>query len=262
MLSIATDYARDTGDPSSYLKHIAEAGFSHIHWCHQWNTDFLCSRWEVEQIQKWLGECGLQLLDLHGSAGCEKGWASPQEYQRLAGVELVRNRVEMTAALSADVVVMHVPADPDSAAVRRSLDALEPFCRERNVRIAIENGSFPTIQRLLSEYSPEYLGLCYDSGHGHKDGDGLDHLDGLKDRLICVHCHDNDGAGDDHNLLFLGTVDWNRLARIIAESAYTKCVNMEVGMARSGVQDERAFLSKAFETGVAFSRMIAACRRA
>ena len=41
MLSITTDYAKDVGDPSPYLRSIAEAGFSHLHWCHQWNTDFL-----------------------------------------------------------------------------------------------------------------------------------------------------------------------------------------------------------------------------
>lgn len=34
-LSITTDYAKDTGNPSKYLKDIVEAGFTHIQWCHQ-----------------------------------------------------------------------------------------------------------------------------------------------------------------------------------------------------------------------------------
>jgi sugar phosphate isomerase/epimerase len=256
MLSITTDYAKDTGDPSPYLRRIADAGFSYIHWCHQWNTDFLYSRWEIEQIQKWLEEYGLQLLDLHGSAGNEKNWGSSQEYQRLAGLELVRNRIEMTAHLSADVVIMHVPGDPDSIPVRKSLDALEPFARERNVRIAIENGNFEAIRKLLSEYDSGYVGLCYDSGHGNVSADGLDHLESIKDRLISVHLHDNDGTSDQHKLLFSGTVDWERLARIMAGSAYTKCVSMEVTMARTGIEDEGLFLAEAFETGTRFSRMI------
>jgi len=263
VLSITTDYAKDTGDPSPYLKHIAETGFSQIHWCHQWNTDFLYSKWEIEQIQQWLSEYGLQLLDLHGSAGGEKDWASPQEYQRLSGVELVRNRIEMTAELSADVVIMHVPHDPESVPIRRSLDELEPFARERNVRIAIENGSFEAIAELLGEYDPEYLGLCYDCGHGNIGAAaGLDHLESLKERLISVHLHDNDGTGDQHQLLFMGTVDWPRLARIMAQSAYTRCVSMEVSVRRSGIEDEMEFLKKAFETGTAFSRMIEESKRA
>ena len=151
---------------------------------------------------------------------------------------------------------MHVPADPDSVSVRKSLDELEPFARERNVRIAIENGSFEAIRRLLSEYSPEYIGLCYDSGHGNMGADGLENLESLKDRLISVHLHDNDGASDQHKLLFSGTVDWERLARIMAESDYTKCVSMEVTMARMGIDDEGVFLTEAFETGMRFARMI------
>jgi len=256
MLSITTDYAKDTGDPSPYLRHIADAGFSQIHWCHQWNTDFLYSEWEIEQIRKWLETYGLKLLDLHGSAGNEKNWASSQEYQRLAGIELVKNRIEMTSYLSAGVVIMHVPGDPGSVTVRKSLDALEPFARERNIRIAIENGNFEAIRKLLSEYDAQYVGLCYDSGHGNMNADGLDHLEYLKDRLISVHLHDNDGTSDQHKLLFSGTVDWERLACIMAKSAYTECVSMEVSMARMGIEDEGVFLAKAFETGQRFARMI------
>jgi sugar phosphate isomerase/epimerase len=211
----------------------------------------------MEQIRRWLEEYGLQLLDLHGSVGNEKNWASSQEYQRLAGVELVKNRIEMTSYLSADVTIMHVPAAPDSVPVRRSLDVIEPFARERNVRIAIENGNFEAIRKLLSEYSLDYVGLCYDSGHGNVDADGLEHLDSLKDRLISVHLHDNDGGSDQHKLLFSGTVNWNRLACIMVESAYTKCVSMEVTMARMGIEDERIFLARAFETGIKFDQMIA-----
>ena len=151
MLSVTTDYARDTGDPSPYLKRIADAGFSHIHRCHHWNTDFLYSRWEIEQIREWLEDYGLQLLDLHGSAGREKNWASEEEYQRLSGVELARNRIEMASYLSSDVIIMHVPGDPDSVPIQKTLDELEPTARERNVRIAAENGNFEAIGKLLSE---------------------------------------------------------------------------------------------------------------
>ena len=254
-LSVTTDYAKDTGDPSPYLKRIADTGFSHVHWCHHWNTDFLYSKWEIEQIQRWLTDYGLQLLDLHGSVGPEKNWASPREYQRLAGVELVQNRVEMTAQLGGRVMIIHIPDEPGSAPLRKSLDQLEAFARAKGVRIAIENGSFEAIQSVLQEYDPGYLGLCYDCGHGNH-GAGLDRLEELKDRLISVHLHDNDGVRDLHRLPFSGTVDWPRLARIMAESAYTKPVSMEVSMHNSEIEDEEVFLKQAFEAGTRFSRMI------
>ena len=68
--------------------------------------------------------------------------------------------------------------------------------------------------------------------------------------------NDNDGTGDQHNPLFSGTVDWSKLAKILSESEYTKCVSMEVTIGDSGIEDEAAFLDHVFETGTRFARMI------
>ncbi len=270
MLSLATDYLASSGNPGPYLRRIAEAGFSHIHWCHQWDTDFLYADSEVEQIVRWMREYGLALTDLHGSQGREKGWVAADEYARLAGVELVLNRVRMVARLGGDVVVMHLPSgpeateDPEGSAlhwerVHRTLDALEPPCRSYGVRIALENLNMPhfaTIRRVLDRYDAGFVGVCYDSGHGNLGGDGLAALDGMKDRLISVHLHDNNGAGDQHKLPFMGTIDWTRLAGILAASSYDKWISMEVSMTNSGFEDEGAFLQRAVEVGNRLTRMV------
>ncbi len=257
MLSITTDYAKvDKGDPSPYLRRIADAGFTHIHWCHHWNTDFAYTRPEIEQIGTWLVEYGLTLLDLHASVGPEKNWFSPKEYERQAGVELVKNRIEMAARLGSDVIIMHYPKEPRNKPVRRSLDELEGFARQHSVRIALENGSFDAVEPLLADYAPDYVGLCYDCGHGNLAPDGLDRLDRIKDRLISVHLHDNDGASDQHNLIFSGTVDWPRLAHILAGSAYRKPISSESNMGCAGITDETVFLAKAFDAGVRLSEMV------
>lgn len=269
MLSIATDYVAGRGCPEPYLRPLAEAGFFHIHWTHHFNTDFVYADCEIEQIASWLDEYGLKVNDLHASAGVEKNWISPLEYERLAGVELVRNRISMTAKLSSDVIVMHIPVEPQDSGenetfwtqIKKSLDVIEPYARDHGVRIAIENlypDNWQTLEKILSKYGPDYIGLCYDSGHGNLDicSDGLDSLDRLKDRLISIHLNDNDGSGDQHNPLFSGTVDWARLARILAESSYTKCTNMEITIHHSGIKDARIFLEKALETGMTFARMV------
>jgi sugar phosphate isomerase/epimerase len=273
MLSMTTDYYQTTGCPRPYLKRIAEAGFSHVHWCHHWNTDFLYSRSEIEQIGKWLKGYGLRLLGLHASAGQEKGWVSLRESERQAGLELVGNRIEMTARLGGRVIVLHVPKRPEAhmQAARfhhrllRSLDALQPVAEEHGVRIAIENmghDDFILIKKLLDEYPPEYLGVCYDAGHGNLDGKGLDHLDRIKDRLISVHLHDNDGAADSHDLLFTGSVDWGRLAPMLASSSYAGCIiSMESNMRGGGGMSQRDFLKEAFKAGRRFSRMIEGAKR-
>ena len=266
MLSMTTDYFMSSGCPEPYLRRIAEAGFTHVHWCHQWKTDFLYCDAEIRQIGQWLQDFGLGLTDLHASAGMEKAWVSEREYQRQAGVELVRNRMEMTARLGSDVIIMHLeePAEAGRAGAfwdqaHRTLDELEPAARQLGVRIALENGHFDTLERAFAWYGPAYIGLCYDSGHGNASK-GLNRLEQHKDRLISVHLHDNDGTADQHRLIFSGTVDWPRLARLIAESSYRKWMSLETTMANAGIRDEKEFLRQAFETGTAFSQMVDACR--
>ena len=261
MLSLTSDYAAGTGDPSPYIRAIGEAGFTHTHWCHQWNTDFLYSKWEIEQIGLWLEEAGVKLLDLHASHGNEKSWVSEKEYERLSGVELVKNRIDMTATLGGDVIILHHTSVPGPPPLKKSLDELEDFARKHSVRIALENGSFDSIEWALEHYDADYVGVCYDCGHGNMVDDGLDRLDKIKDRLISVHLHDNDGVSDQHQPPFMGTVDWPRLAQIIAASSYTKCVSMESATRAAGLDTEEEFLKMCFENGTRFSEMIEEARK-
>ncbi len=267
-LCMTSDYASGTGDPEPYLRRIADAGFTHVHWCHQWSTDFLYSKHEVEQIARWLDAFGLRLLDLHASCGREKRWTSPKTYERLAGCELVENRIDMTARLGADVIIMHIGERPEDEAaadalwdrLRRSLDRLEPYARKRSVRIAVENmgrDDFALIERVFAAYGPDYVGLCYDSGHGNMGGEGLAHLEAVKHRLLSVHLHDNDGSGDQHLLPFDGSVDWERLTDLLASSSYEKCLSLEISMRGYEGEEESAVLRRAWERGRRLTEMAA-----
>lgn len=289
LLSITTDYKADQGDPSPFLRAIAEAGFTHVHWCHQWNTDFVYRHTEIEQIGQWLQEYGLALADVHGSEGREKFWYSPQEYARLAGVELVKNRIDFAARLGADAVVMHAyPPTQDPALaplngliwdqLRKSLDALQPYAMTRGVRIALENlidfrgvaagavtqvaavDNFDLILQVYAAYPPEYIGFCYDSGHAILGHSRMDRLAPLMERLAVLHLHDNNGQADQHRLVFDGAVDWNLAATLIAAAPYTKPMSYEVSMRNAGIAEETGFLQQAYTTGARFADMVAAQR--
>jgi sugar phosphate isomerase/epimerase len=260
-LSMTTDYANvDTGDPAPYLRRIAEAGFTHVHWCHEWNTDRLYSDADIEEIGRYLAETGLSLLDLHSSVGPKRDWGSATKQTRQAGVELVRNRLNMTARLGGDAIIMHIPKWSAWEPLRLSLDEVEPDARRLGVRIALENGVLETVSSWLDLYGSDYLGLCYDSGHGNLVPDGLDWLERMQSRLICVHLHDNHGTSDEHNLIFSGTVDWPRLAGILAGSSYKKPISSESNMARSGITDEREFLARSYAACNRLSGMVAAAQ--
>jgi len=272
MSAAPSSYAADRCDPSPYLERLAQAGFTHVHWTNHWDSDFLYSRYEIAQIKRWLEADGLALQDLHGSAGTEKGWMSLEEYRRQSGVELVENRLRMTAELGGDAVVMHLPhlVDVPNAQwdqVCRTLDDLQPTAVACGVRIAIENYSsnrpedWDAIERVFGWYGDDYVGFCWDAGHANiGDCDGLTRAEGIIDRLLVTHLHDNDGSGDQHRIPFDGTVAWDRLAAAVARSPYRKPMTLEVGMRPPTYTEEEAFLERCLQIGHKLEAMVVAGR--
>jgi sugar phosphate isomerase/epimerase len=269
MLSMTSDFAGGRGCPEPSLTAIAEAGFTHVHWCHQWNGDFLYGDAEIEQIERWLKDLGLGVTDLHGTNGREKCWTSSREYERLAGVELVKNRVDMAARLGTDVVIMHIEPHEDDdvygetywTQLFRSLDELRSFAGNRGVRLAIELGDMEPIEKVLESYEPEFVGICYDSGHGNRRPDGPGWAKKHADRLLSIHLHDNDGSGDQHRIPFTGTVDWPRVIDAVAVSPYDKWISMECGMVNEPYKDKSEFLARAYEAGTKLAGMLEEARR-
>ncbi len=288
--AITSNYASSIGDPEPSLRRIAEAGFRHVMWAHNAWADYLYTKPEVDHVLRCLKRYDLEVVDLHCPTGREQRWGSPVEYQRLAGVELLKNRLDMASRLGCPVVVCHLPMEPAGEAERsrywdrqrRTMDALQPFAVERGVRIALENtlpGNFDTIEQYLSQYGPDFLGLCYDSGHGAArvdwPGNGLERLEKIAHRTIDFHLHDNDGTDDQHLPLFAGVVDWPRLARVMPVTDYGKAVvPMEVGLKGAGIDtqslkeqgthDEAAmarleadFLRQMFDLGQRFAALVA-----
>ena len=275
-IAINTDFLGGTRSPKERLKAIAEAGFTHLHWCHHWCTDFFYSRSELTQYAAWLREFGLQLLDVHGSAGDEKFWYSTEEYVRLAGVELVTNRIIMLRELGGTgSLIMHFPAVRDRAgfdpvpvmaqfeAVKRSMDSLMPVLEQYDVRMTVENlpsDTFELIGRLMADSPEKYMGITYDSGHGNiAEGKGMERLEPWKNRLQALHLNDNDGTKDQHQPPFYGTVDWRKMVKILSESpCAVRPLSFELSMCNTPFYEKeltvdqkpekiRAFLADAYD---------------
>ena len=247
-LAINTDIVSSKGDPELVLRLIAEAGFTHLHWCHHWASDFAYCEYEWAHYEGLFKKYGLKLLDVHGSANCEKCWWSPMEYCRKAGVLLVKNRAEMLARLQGTgSLMMHIPslrygytveqragAEKLFDQVRKSIDELLPDLEKLNVRLAIENtgnDTFEHIGALMKAYPRNLLGITYDSGHGNADScKGLENLEREKDRLMALHLNDNSREGDPHQPPFMGNVDWEKVVSIIAASPYDRPLSFELSM--------------------------------
>ena len=255
--------------------------------------DFHYGKHELAYIKSLLKQYNLRLLDIHGSQGVEKCWYSPVEYRRREGVDLVANRIRMLRELDGTgTVMMHVPhfgidtPAPDRAGISqsfdalcRSIDELMPLLDSTDTLIAVENmwrDSWETMESLLARYPANRIGICYDSGHANANGNKrLETLAKNKGRLEALHLHDNNGEGDQHQPPFYGTVDWTRLADILATSSYSRELSFELSMTHTpflkeglepGVkqpyENRLAFARDAFARCARFAEQVASARRA
>lgn len=296
MLALNTDIFNDNGAPEEVertLKLISEAGFSHVHWCHEWSGEYIYSSYEMEQIKEWLTKYHLKTKALHSPCGSShpmatyekfgrRNFASPCEYNRKAGVDQIKNRVDLAHMIGATEIVFHlyVPFETqkkDPVAIEtfytqfeKSLDELQPYCLEKGVRICLENLFDITPQcllesfdRLLSKYPKEFLGICLDTGHANMvwHEQFLDIFKHYQDRIYAVHIHDNLGVHDAHAVCGVGNVDWKAFIEFLAKSPYELPLVLELSDRHSQYKgDEKAVLQEAFEIGQQLTAYFEKCR--
>ncbi|MDO5746056.1 MAG: sugar phosphate isomerase/epimerase family protein [Actinomycetaceae bacterium] len=238
-VAITTDYGGETTSIEKLresLKAVADAGFSHIHWCNEWDSEYIYSNAEMLQIKSWLDAFGLQVEGIHASEGVHrpeiagkfhlrnryqnrKDYTSFDEFNRQAGVELILNRLQMANVFETDTIVLHMQlpyAEFTSQdfrekyyhAVKSSLHELEMNKERGHVKICIENmigtpndEQFKQFDFLFAEFSSDFLGFCYDIGHEHittdPNSEPFPFLSRYGNRLFAVHFSDNLGLLHD-----------------------------------------------------------------
>ncbi|MGF1698548.1 sugar phosphate isomerase/epimerase [Vibrio lamellibrachiae] len=308
-VALATDYSGQhttIAEMDACLKEISQAGFSHTHWCHDWDSSYIYAPSEIRQIAYLHKKYALKAKAIHGSCGGgwrrvhgvyrnrpfwddRKDYTSENEYAREAGVELIRNRVDLAYALNAGEVVLHMQLPWESFSesnqfknryfnqVFKSFDELQPYCLERGIKLAIENlpGEPNNLSKerfdlLFERYSSEYLGFCFDSGHAliMSEGDPLELLELYSHRLVAIHLHDNKGATkeellsdpmtsacDLHMTPLSGSLDWDRLAKFIAASTYSLPVCLE-SCFNEGSESRDLWLKRNLAVGIHLNNLI------
>ena len=295
MAAINTNYKNDIANIEAIeeqLKNIADAGFSHVQWCHDWLGEYVYSHIEMVQIKQMLEKYNFKLKGLHAAEGGvpgltqdgnldfghrfenRKNYTSLNEYNRLAGVELIQNRVDLAHIIEAKEIVLHMQLpyielreDEDFKKkyweqAFKTFDELKPYCRTRGVKIAIENllctpkqEQMDQFDTLFERYDFDFMGFCFDSGHGSMVcvDDPLFFAKRYKERIIALHLQDTDGIApeliedgmaalkhDKHALPFTGIINWDNLAKIVAKTPYKLPVTLEVHL-KSDTYDQEMF---------------------
>lgn len=312
--SINSDYNNDIlswEETERQLENIAKAGFTHIQWIHDWEGEYLYSQSEMFHAKKLLDKLGLKAHSIHASEGgvrtkknngeivfnnryryseIRKDYTSVNEFQRLAGVDLLKNRVDFCSAIGAEVMVLHLQlpykmfeeSEKDKeiyyAQVFKSFDELEPYAKAAGVRVAIENlictpahHQEDEFDRLFARYDSDFMGFCFDSGHATLQcRDNYYHfLDKYNDRLYATHLQDNDSISEDladndtevllhdaHRVPFDGVLDWDKMAQYVAKAPLDLPADFEVGIGGATPEEEFKLLVDCREKAEKFYNMV------
>lgn len=284
--SINTDYNNDFHDWNAIehqIKMIAKAGFTNVQWIHDWEGEYLYSKSEMYQARDILRFYGLEANTIHATEGgirhkivngksvpiakercssARKDYTSSNEYIRLAGVDLLKNRIELCSYIGAKAMVLHMQLpygifekskedmEDYYKQVYKSFDEIQEFAKAAGVKIALENLLFTPIRyqldkydRMFNRYDEDFVGFCFDSGHASimsQDNPYL-FLEKYTDRLIATHLQDNDSlekeflndeaivaGADKHRLPFDGVLDWKKIAEWISKAPILLPADMEV----------------------------------
>lgn len=161
------------------------------------------------------------------------------EFNRKMMPKLKRS-LEIAGILDAKICVVH-PVAFGEKCFERNLEIyheLEPYAAEYGVKIALENmwGWSDEIQRIvpnvcstaedfnryIDALNPKNFTACLDLGHcGLVGEDAATMIKQMgHDRLGALHIHDNDFVRDLHTIPYNSKMDWDSIARALAEIDY------------------------------------------
>jgi sugar phosphate isomerase/epimerase len=226
---------------TSCLADVSRAGFTHADWCWDWcGKPVFYEAAFMTLAARAFEHHNLRLSSVHGYACPPAGLTFTRELFLAVNV----NRIEFASRMGAKVLVAHVPlhdVPSQEEALAESIDVLEdlrPAAEKAGVRVAVEDLYSPRqfdqiafFDALFARFGPEYLGLCYDSGHASMTG-CQDFVERYASRLLCTHLHDNDGKNDLHHLPGTGVADWTMILGSLKRSGFAGPVNMEIRIPR------------------------------
>ena len=125
-------------------------------------------------------------------------------------------------------VVVHLNGTPSAIGLKR-LNKVLKLCEKYNVNLAIENVRYrECFEYTFANIQHPNLKFCYDTGHNHAFEPEIDYLSKYGNKLVCLHLHDNDGSSDQHTLNKYGTINWDMIAKKLAEINFDGSLDYEL----------------------------------
>lgn len=182
-------------------------------------------------------------------------WDDPALFEGVVMPRMIRC-LEISGILGADVCVIHpihhtAYLGHEEEIFQRNMDfyrRLIPYAAKYGVKIGVENmfqrdpdrkyivadtcSDVKEFIRYIDTLDSEWITACLDVGHVALPFSGTTAADVIRalghDRLGALHIHDNDYTRDQHNLPYLGKLDWPEIAKALGEIDYQGDFTYEV----------------------------------
>lgn len=251
-LAIETYTLRERFGDIKAIEMIAQAGFDAIDYSFYWGEKehYMLSDSYKEiaaEIKEALIKNNLTCAQSH--APFKWGPEDRYDFSSENFKELVRS-IEFSAIIGAKHIIIHsIPVYDESKTLEETnyefYKSLEPFCKEFNIKIAVENlynynhetktysrrfGTAKELTDFINKLNSPYFVACLDVGHSHLTGtppqDFIRQMD--KDTLKALHIHDVDDNYDLHILPYQAELNWEEIAKALAEIGYDGDFTLEV----------------------------------
>ena len=170
--------------------------------------------------------------------------ASPSKPLLKAMIKRLEKSLANANALNAYIWIFHPGLEtgismfyPGEAWIqnRKTAQLLYKIAEDYGVKVAIENvpEPYPFLMKSVEHFQKFYgeveenVGLALDIGHANLNGQIELFLEKFSDRITHIHAHDNNGKEDQHLGIGYGTVDWEKVAKLLKKISYSKTVIVE-----------------------------------
>lgn len=250
-VSTTTSRIADRFDVFTSLKIIADAGFDAVDFsmfCMNNGKECILNtdgyKEHVLKVKKYAEELGLHFNQAHAPFPTVK--EDDEEYNK-ENLPKVKRAIEIAGLLGIENIIVHPVVFKENQKeknIELYMSLLED-AKKANVKIALENmfgktnpetgKKLPNVCSLGEEFADyydalpkEHFSCCVDIGHcGLVDSTAGEMIRTLGDRVKCLHTHDNNEYDDLHYPPFMFDLNWEDIAKALAEVNYDGYITLE-----------------------------------
>ena len=189
--------------------------------CNQTHAPFPTARVGDEEYNKRAKELTVRALEISGILGAKYCVVHPcNHYSPEENLELYKEFVELAKAAGVKIATENMWNCTGWGTSEFTL--LPAACSSHD--------NFKRHMDLLTELDKDIFGACLDIGHSEMRGldtTAVEMLKTLGDYVTCIHLHDNDLFHDNHDLPFVGNMDYAPIIETFKEIGYKGDITLE-----------------------------------